>query len=43
MALNGGLEAEKADSEAMADKLEHVGGMDTASLTKRILWKMDTR
>ncbi len=37
------LEAEKGEGEAMTEKMEVVGGADEAHLTRRILWKMDTR
>ena len=37
------LTPEKGDADAMADKVENVEGVDVAHLTRRILWKMDTR
>jgi len=33
----------KGDADAMADKIENVEGVDVAHLTRRVLWKMDTR
>ncbi|KAK0611644.1 major facilitator superfamily domain-containing protein [Immersiella caudata] len=43
MSLNRSLEAEKGDAQAMADKLENVDARDVTGLTRRVLWKMDTR
>jgi len=37
------LTPEKGDTDAMADKVENVEGVDVVHLTRRILWKMDTR
>ncbi|KAK4452204.1 major facilitator superfamily domain-containing protein [Podospora aff. communis PSN243] len=42
MSLNRGSEAEK-DAEAMVDKFQNVDARDVTALTRRILWKMDTR
>jgi hypothetical protein len=43
MSLNRGSEAEKGDAEVIADKFENVDARDVTALTRRILWKMDTR
>ncbi|KAK0648728.1 major facilitator superfamily domain-containing protein [Cercophora newfieldiana] len=43
MSLNRDFEVEKGDGEAVVDKFETVGERDVVSLTRRILWKMDTR
>jgi len=43
MAQKRDSEFEKGESEGTADKVEDVGGKDVVALTRRVLWKTDTR